>query len=624
MTLPETGQGDPSHIPPVPTDATAEFHAALNDPTRWVVKTGVPIFKPHQRTDPATGQLIKVDVPKLYRIAANMQRLEKGGGVPVRMTLGHTEPGKPETQQPPVGGYYRNARVQPFGPKGEPAVVVDEWLDPQYAQVRKNFPYRSAEYYDDTEAITGVALLTRDPYLDLGVVAYTKSVPGPVHYHRDGRPAVRYQLLTNMGESAMPAPPQPTPYGAWPMDSSQYNPHQTIPHQHTNTGAIYANPAGGPPGVPGMPPGMLPGMPGTEDESQLHALHHHLGKAVDGLSSYLSARRRSQYSPGAPVPPVPPDGPFPGMGEPPMALPPMPGMPGAGPGGPGGPPGLGGPPPGMGGPMGMPPGMPGAPPGGPPGLGGPPGAPPGLPPLSPEEEAYARYWGRAPRPYGTPPALPMGHPGNRYAAPAAPTPYAPPAGPVQTTISGLPVGYQMQVDQLRYQLEESQRAIKQLNYERDQLDTQACVAEIRRLASAGYPVGDWEVGELKKTPADQRAAYLEHISAKYQRIGTDTPPPILSDPTPDTSAPANRPASRDEMEAALKMAAQSSDPAAYHNALLYVRSGGRLGTPPAAAGGLNPSRVPTPASWADGDEAPSLGNAFHDPYEASPNGNGHY
>lgn len=200
------GYASPANTPDG-ADATAEFYAALSDPSRWIVKPGVPVFKPHVRTDPNTGKEIRVDLSKLHEIAHNMARLEKDGGVPVRITLGHTQPGQPETKQPPVAGYYRNARVGVFGPKREPAIIADEWLDPQFGPVRKNYPYRSSEYYDDDKHITGVALLSRDPFLDLGVVAYargyTEPVPGPVLYGRAGgtRP-YRYTF----GDQPMPAP----------------------------------------------------------------------------------------------------------------------------------------------------------------------------------------------------------------------------------------------------------------------------------------------------------------------------------------------------------------------------------------------------------------------------------
>lgn len=215
-------------------DATRDFAAALADPSRWVIKTGVPVFKPHERTDPNTGKLIRVDVAKLHEIAANMQRLERDAGVPVRITLGHTQPQAPEVAQPPICGYYRNARVGTFGPRNEPAVIADEWLDPQYGGVRKNYPYRSSEYYDDTKQITGVALLTRDPYLDLGVVAYSRTAPCATHYSRAGAPA---PYLFTFGDDEMPQPTYPqhqypaagTPayptYGP-PVGATHYTNHQ--------------------------------------------------------------------------------------------------------------------------------------------------------------------------------------------------------------------------------------------------------------------------------------------------------------------------------------------------------------------------------------------------------------
>lgn len=551
-------------------DATADFHAALSDPTRWVIKRGVPIFKPHQRTDPATGNLIKVDVPKLYRIAANMQRLEKQGGVPIRLTLGHTEPGKPETEQPPIGGYYRNARVQPFGPSGEPAVVVDEWLDPQYLPERKNFPYRSSEYYDDAEQITGVALLTRDPYLDLGVVAYSRVANGSTHYARTatGVTPTVYQFLiagdSEMYPSTPPvpaAPPSPTPYGSWSGEGSGYNPSQTIPHPHTNTGAIYGQqpmpmPPGMPPaGMPGQPQppvmngGMPPGMPEEEgEEAGLYALHHHLGQAVEHLSRHLAGKKASKYgaAPGAPTAPFPPEQ-QPGSGPTPNSR-----------------------------------------------YAAEPNPMDRNKPETPEEYAR-RYHAEQARNYG------------RGAAPAA---------NMARTISGLPVGYQMQVDTLQFKLNETQRAMQVLLYERDQADTEWCVSEIRRLRTIGFAVDDSELQELKNKPRDQREAYLQRICAKYARVPAgEMPPPIMGDPTPGMAENTNRPATQAEMEMALKMAAGTNDPNGYQNALHYIRTNGG-----AAPGGVNrlaalPARnaapAPMPGEWNAGEPMPG---SFTDPY----------
>ncbi len=593
---------------PVEADATRDFSAKLADPARWIIKPAVPIFKAHERTDPATGQLIKVDLAKLHRIAANMKRLETQNGVPIRLTLGHTEPGKPETEQPPVGGYYRNPRVAPFGPKGEPAVVVDEWLDPQYASVRKNYPYRSSEYYDDAEQITGVALLTRDPYLDLGVVAYERgealvcytaeSKPDRrTNYSRSERKPVLYHLVLgetqysggwkgaasgaargavqgavaggiegfrgnnyNCGPGAkmpqtnynpaliaraapmvasavagMGGDSEGTPYsapwpGGMPPTGSNYTPHR-IGHQHQSGGAVYANnqtPTGGA-SMFGRNSGQGRGRPGRYADDQM-----------------------------GPPPSGPSDGGAPpgggGAGGDPMqqlqmllmAAVELLGQMGGG----------------------------GQAPAGPPQSPMPPGA---------EGGQYARYAnnpGRAPqrpRQYAAAPQRPYG----RYESPAQPTAYGQPqpaqvpqGPPPPRTISGRPAGEAMAAAQLQYQLNQQGQVIKMLAYERDQADTEACVAEIQRLADAGYPVSEYEVGELKAKPRDQRGAYINHIATHYAKVGTEPMPQILGDPTPgDVPQNANRPATKEEMEAALKLAATSTDPLAYNTALEAVRYG---------------------------------------------------
>jgi hypothetical protein len=535
-------------------DATADFVSTLNDPRRWLVKKGVPVFKAHTRVDPATKQTIRVDLAKLYRIADNMQRMERLGGVPARGTLGHTEPTRPETDQPPVAVWYRNARVGAFGPAGEPAVVCDEWLDPRYAAVRRNYPYRSAEYYDDTEQITGVALLTRDPYLDLGVVAYTADLPGPTRYSRTGAVAIGYRFLlsgteeTPMYPNAAPvpapngvpaaapapvpnaAPPAvpnavPTPYNYGPpphhMGHSQHAArpqHMAAPHHSGHHAGAYGDMdytphhighdhsgEGWHGGVAYAPPGAAPSVPPTQEEPDegeagLHMLHHHLTQAAEHLSRYLTRHRPMQYEPTMPV-----NSPFPS---------------------------------------------------------GAPLPPPNAPGAGTAEEPYARRYERSGQ--GTPPNAPA------------------------RTISGLPVGYQMELDRLRSQITEQERAMKVLLYERDQNDTAACAAEIGRLAALGYQVGEYEVAELKsKQGQDQRAGYIQHVMSRYQRVGTESLPPLLGDPTAAMVQPENRPATEDEMRAALRMvSARGMD---YNEALRYARNGGA-----APAGPWTPNTDPYP------------------------------
>lgn len=155
-------------------DPTMAFLRSFDDPTKWVIKRNVPIFKPHRRVvKQADGSEVEVVVTAddLPQIAENMRRLEYDHGVAARLTAGHIT-GQPEHQQPVLFGFTRlgTARAGTFGPKNEPAVLTDEYLFPAKAAEREAYPYRSPEYYPGQKVIRGVALLKRDPFLDLGVV----------------------------------------------------------------------------------------------------------------------------------------------------------------------------------------------------------------------------------------------------------------------------------------------------------------------------------------------------------------------------------------------------------------------------------------------------------------------
>lgn len=97
--------------------------------------------------------------------------------MPVRMTPGHVLPWeRDETALPGPWGFYRNLRVGTFGPSAEPCVLADEYTLAEYAGERAEYPYRSAEYDPAAKAIKGVAILKRDPALDLGIVCYADNV----------------------------------------------------------------------------------------------------------------------------------------------------------------------------------------------------------------------------------------------------------------------------------------------------------------------------------------------------------------------------------------------------------------------------------------------------------------
>ena len=168
-----------ARAPEVIDYAAASDLAGLDDPSRFVVLRGVPIFRPHVRRDRDGKVTAKVGLADLDKIAAVANRRAEGSGDVVRLTLGHTvqrrddgEP-VPEDRQPrPVGYAKRLRRGSLRG--GKPALVADLYVRREDWKDAKTYPFRSAEYYPDTHEITGVAFLRRDPELDLGALLYAR------------------------------------------------------------------------------------------------------------------------------------------------------------------------------------------------------------------------------------------------------------------------------------------------------------------------------------------------------------------------------------------------------------------------------------------------------------------
>lgn len=168
-------------------DATLQSLENLKDPSRFTKIPGVPIFRAHsrKRINPITKQEEEIVVTNedLNLIVHNMRVAEDVFGVAGRYTDGHiiphghdpNDPGAlvPESKQPKVLALYTNPRVEPFGPKKIPAVMVDlNVYNEDLETVKKHRPQRSAEYYHNRKVIKGVAALVRDPELDMGVIAY--------------------------------------------------------------------------------------------------------------------------------------------------------------------------------------------------------------------------------------------------------------------------------------------------------------------------------------------------------------------------------------------------------------------------------------------------------------------
>jgi hypothetical protein len=155
-------------------DPTMESLQKLS-PDNFRVVRRVPIFIPHHRSF-ADGSEVLVTEADLPEIAAGMQERERESGVVCRVTDGHIDPSAPEADQPELVGFARNATVGRFGPRQRPAILADLYIRRDRAKILSQRPYRSAEYYPGRKEIRGLALLLRDPQLDMGILYYSKEM----------------------------------------------------------------------------------------------------------------------------------------------------------------------------------------------------------------------------------------------------------------------------------------------------------------------------------------------------------------------------------------------------------------------------------------------------------------
>jgi hypothetical protein len=187
------------------TDPTVEFLKRLADPSKWSVRENVPIFEPHVRTvngPDGKPRQAEVTLDDLFEIADNSNRLFTDDGVPGRVTDRHTMRMRPDGKglMEPVPnvvlfGFQKDYRVDRYGPSRKPAVMVDWYLFPEHAPAADRRPHRSVEYQHGAKLIRGTAVMVNDPFLDMGVVAFSCEE--------------RYFFQT-----APAAPPPPKPRGA--------------------------------------------------------------------------------------------------------------------------------------------------------------------------------------------------------------------------------------------------------------------------------------------------------------------------------------------------------------------------------------------------------------------------
>lgn len=183
-----------SHAP----DPSVDFIHEFADPKQWSIKRRVPIFIEHEEEDPDTGEKEYFGADELQEIADNCNRLAASGNPP-GLTLGHTLEKAPESEQPPTVGFGKNYVVARGPQDGKVRIYHDEWYKPDQFAEAETYPYRSVERWKAGKYFKPVALLRREPALNLGVASY----------QRDGDRVIRYSASAK--EPYMPGPAMAPP-----------------------------------------------------------------------------------------------------------------------------------------------------------------------------------------------------------------------------------------------------------------------------------------------------------------------------------------------------------------------------------------------------------------------------
>lgn len=200
----------------IETDPTLRSMNLFNDSAHWdLIDRGIPIFVPHHVVDykrdeqgKVTGEKdILVDEQRLRKIANRINALYQQKGVPIKFQEGHTRDTKkvPQKEQPDILAFGKNARVGLWGPEKLPGLLVDMYVQKGCLESVKKLPFRSAEFYDESDDLTAVALLKTDPRLDMGALIYEDLQANCVLYELDG---YRWHYF---GDKGMALPDDKTP-----------------------------------------------------------------------------------------------------------------------------------------------------------------------------------------------------------------------------------------------------------------------------------------------------------------------------------------------------------------------------------------------------------------------------
>ncbi len=140
----------------------------------WVTRERVAVYDQHvlEIIDKRTGEVAreeKVDADRLQRIADRRNAKIERSGDESPIIIGHTRPGKPEWEQPPIVGYADKYEVAPHEKDGRPTLYCRIKLYPESKvggetmtadEILRRFPRRSPEVWlDDEDDLDAISLL---------------------------------------------------------------------------------------------------------------------------------------------------------------------------------------------------------------------------------------------------------------------------------------------------------------------------------------------------------------------------------------------------------------------------------------------------------------------------------
>jgi hypothetical protein len=150
----------------------------LLDPAKFhTLPQPLTCFKPHVRKVRLPGHdrpvQIKVTSDDIYEIARHAREMQQRGIFP-RITDGHvnTEPRAREQAQPALIGFASDPEIAIEN--AQPVLRYKWHVKHQYLPILKHRPHRSAEYMPHSKEIRGIAVLLRDPALDMGTLYYER------------------------------------------------------------------------------------------------------------------------------------------------------------------------------------------------------------------------------------------------------------------------------------------------------------------------------------------------------------------------------------------------------------------------------------------------------------------